>query len=69
MTGQSSQVEDSHGARPFKTWQCGTLVYTKAGLVSLFVFLLLGGFSFNLMMMVIPSILPLKLKSLGVSTG
>jgi len=49
------------------TWHCGTLTYTKAGLVSLFVFLLLGSFSFNLMMMVIPSILPLKLKALGAS--
>lgn len=50
-----------------KSWHCGTLLYTKAGLVSLFVFLLLGSFSFTLMMVVVPSILPLKLKSLGSS--
>jgi len=50
-----------------KTWHCGTLVYTRAGLITLFVFLLWGSFSFNLMMMVIPSILPLKLKDLGAS--
>ena len=50
-----------------KTWHCGTLTYTKAGVITLFVFLLLGSFSFNLMMTVVPSILPLKLKSLGAS--
>jgi len=56
----------SHPAAP-RTWHCGTLTYTKATLVSLFVFLLVGSLSFNLMMMVIPSILPLKLKALGAS--
>lgn len=50
-----------------KTWRCGTLTYTKAGIITLFVFLLLGSFSFSLMMTVVPSILPLKLKSLGAS--
>jgi len=50
-----------------KTWHCGTLTYTKAGLVALFVFLLLGNFCFTLVQQVIPSILPLKLKSLGAS--
>lgn len=50
-----------------KTWHCGTLTYTKAGVVTLFIFLLFGSFSFNLMMTVVPSILPLKLKSLGAS--
>ena len=50
-----------------KTWHCGTLTYTRAGIVTLFVFLLFGSFSFNLMMTVVPSILPLKLKSLGAS--
>ena len=50
-----------------KTWHCGTLTYTKAGIVTLFTFLLFGSFSFNLMMTVVPSILPLKLKSLGAS--
>lgn len=50
-----------------KTWSRGTLVYTRAGLVTLFTFLLFGNFAFTLMMSVVPSILPLKLKSLGAS--
>jgi len=50
-----------------KTWHCGTLVYTRVGLVALFASLLWGSFCFNLMQSVIPSILPLKLKSLGAS--
>lgn len=54
-------------SQPAKTWHCGTLTYTRAGIVSLFFFLLCGSFSFTLMMMVVPSILPLKLKSLGAS--
>lgn len=59
--------EAAHFPAPVKTWHCGTLVYTKAGLVTLFTFLLFRNFAFNLMMSVIPSILPLKLKSLGAS--
>ncbi len=55
------------GTSQAKTWHCGTLTYTKAGIVTLFTFLLFGSFSFNLMMTVVPSILPLKLKSLGAS--
>jgi hypothetical protein len=45
----------------------GTLTYTKAGLVTLFIWLLWGDFCFTLMETVIPSILPLKLKSLDAS--
>jgi len=65
ITEEPNLVENVHPTQPEKTWHCGTLTYTRAGLISLFVFLLWGSFSFNLMMMVIPSILPLKLKSLG----
>lgn len=50
-----------------KTYHCGTLVYTKAGLIMLFGFLLWGDFCAMMMQTVIPSILPLKLKSLGAS--
>jgi len=42
----------------------GTLVYTKAGLSMLFIWLLWGDFCFTLMEQVIPSIMPLKLKAL-----
>lgn len=50
-----------------KTWHCGTLAYTKAGLITLFAFLLWGDFCCMMMQTVIPSILPLKLKALGAS--
>lgn len=48
-----------------KTYHCGTLTYTKVGLVALFAWLLWGDFCFTLMEAVVPSILPLKLKGLG----
>lgn len=47
-----------------KVW---TLQYTKLGLVMVFFWLLWGDFTFSLMEAVIPSILPLKLQSLGSS--
>ena len=50
-----------------KTYHCGTLTYTKAGLAVLFSFLLWGDFAITLMETVVPSILPLKLKDLGAS--
>lgn len=65
---QSQISSGNSGAEtPAKTWHCGTLTYTRAGIITLFIFLLWGSFSFNLMMTVVPSILPLKLKSLGAS--
>jgi Na+/melibiose symporter-like transporter len=48
-------------------FRVGTLTYTKAGLVTLFIWLMWGDFCFTLMETVIPSILPLKLKSLDAS--
>ncbi len=48
-------------------YHCGTLTYTKAGLVALFGWLLWGDFCFTLMESVVPSVLPLKLKDLGCS--
>ena len=50
-----------------KRYHCGTLTYTKAGLVALFGWLLWGDFCFTLMESVVPSVLPLKLKDLGCS--
>ncbi len=47
-----------------KTWHCGTLRYTKAGLLVLFAWLLWGDFCYTLTQAVVPAILPLKLKSL-----
>lgn len=68
MSAIPESVPNAGGSiRVKKTWHCGTLVYTRVGLVALFVSLLWGSFCFNLMQSVIPSILPLKLKSLGTS--
>lgn len=47
--------------------RCGTLQYTKAGLFTLFAWLVWGDFCFTLMENVWPSILPLMLKHEGAS--
>lgn len=48
-------------------YRCGPLVYTKLGLVALFAWLLWGDFCYTVMEAVAPSVVPLKLKSLGCS--
>ena len=62
-----SAVPDNSATATGKTYHCGTLIYTKAGLITLFGFLLWGDFCCTMMQTVIPSILPLKLKALGAS--
>ena len=47
-----------------KVYRCGTLSYTTRGLVALFAWMLWGDFCFTLMETVVPSIMPLKLRSL-----
>ena len=47
------------------TYHCGTLTYTKVGLFALFAWLLWGDFCFTLMEVVVPNLMPLKLKALG----
>ncbi|HSI08209.1 MAG: MFS transporter [Rariglobus sp.] len=46
-------------------YKVGTLAYTKAGLITVFLFLLWGDFCFTLMEIVVPSILPLKFNAIG----
>lgn len=46
-------------------FKVGTLSYTKAGLITVFLYLLWGDFCFTLMETVVPSILPLKLNAIG----
>ena len=46
------------------TYTRGTLTYTRRGLIALFAWMLWGDFCFTLMEAVVPSILPLKLRSL-----
>ena len=68
MQVTSSNTPESAGVHSgVKTWHCGTLMYTQAGLITLFGFLLWGDFCCMMMQTVIPSILPLKLKALGAS--
>lgn len=45
-------------------FRCGSLIYSKKGLFVLFGWMLWGDFCFTLMEAVVPSILPLKLRSL-----
>jgi len=52
-----------------KVYHCGTLSYTKKGLFVLVGWLLWGDFCFTLMEKVVPSIIPLKLNSLGASSS
>jgi MFS family permease len=60
-TGQEPAA-DRHHPEQFKV---GTLIYTKAGLITLFLYLLWGDFCFCLMETVVPSILPLKFNAVG----
>ncbi|MEI8245714.1 MAG: MFS transporter [Lentisphaerota bacterium] len=48
-------------------YRCGTLTYTRVGLIALFGWLLWGDFCFTLMEAIVPSVLPFKLKNLGCS--
>ncbi len=52
-----------HEANNDSRYRCGTLVYTKAGLFTLFSWMLWGDFCFTLMESVWPNILPLVLKA------
>lgn len=52
-----------------KTWHCGTLTYTKMGLISLFAFMIWGDFCNVMVGQVVPSIMPLKFKELGASNA
>ena len=61
---ESPTVASGNGG---KQYHCGALTYTKMGLTALFAWLLWGDFCFTLMEAVGPSVLPLKLKSLGCS--
>ena len=45
-----------------KIYHCGTLSYTKFGLVNLFIWMLWGDFCYTLMELLIPTLLPLLLK-------
>ncbi len=67
LRGHSADAELSNGplAPEVKTYHCGTLTYTKAGLLAIFAWLLWGDFCYTLMEVVAPTVLPLKLKALA----
>lgn len=62
-----SQPSPAQAGGTRQVWHCGTLTYTKMGLVSLFAFMIWGDFCNTIMQTVVPSVMPLKLKSLGAS--
>ena len=57
------------GGEPLNIYRVGTLVYTWRGLVALFAWLLWGDFCWTMMEAVVPSIMPLKLRSLDSSNA
>ncbi|XHR28468.1 MAG: MFS transporter [Chthoniobacteraceae bacterium] len=59
-------METPVGEKSPDRYRVGTLVYTKVGLLTLFLLLLGGDFCFTLMEAVVPSILPVKFNALGV---
>ena len=46
-------------------FKVGTLSYTKAGMITVFLFLLWGDFCFTLMETVVPTLMPLKFNAIG----
>ncbi len=46
-------------------FKVGTLAYTKAGMITVFLFLLWGDFCFTLMETVVPTLMPLKFNAIG----
>ncbi|HEY9250173.1 MAG TPA: MFS transporter, partial [Rariglobus sp.] len=57
------------GSAPSSThpdrFKIGTLAYTKAGMITVFLFLLWGDFCFTLMETVVPTLMPLKFNAIG----
>ncbi|CAM3100309.1 hypothetical protein [Rariglobus hedericola] len=50
-------------------FKVGTLVYIKAGMITVLLFLLSGDFCFTLMETVVPTIMPLKFNSIVADLG
>lgn len=66
-TTPAGSVADTAGTP--KVWRVGTLVYTRTALLSVFFWMLWGDFCLTIMESVIPRLVPLQLKDLGVSSG
>ncbi len=65
MSANASPAASINPSADADRFKVGTLSYTKAGLITLFLFLLWGDFCFTLMETVVPSILPIKLNGIG----
>lgn len=65
LESRLSQTNGDSGAAVDSRYSCGTLLYTKAGLFTLFTWLLWGDFCFSLMEAIWPNILPLMLRAEG----
>lgn len=63
-TGADPDIEVVNGITHYR---CGTLSYTKAGLINLFIWMLWGDFCYVLMEMLIPTLLPIVLKQHNAS--
>lgn len=61
-------ILDLEPAKP-KTWRVGTLVYTRAALANVFIWMLWGDFCLQVMEAVIPRLVPLQLKAFGTSSA
>jgi maltose/moltooligosaccharide transporter len=66
-TSQPDAAAGNPSPAPSKIYRVGSLSYTMRGLAALFAWLLWGDFCFVIMEAVVPSIIPLKFKSLGAS--
>lgn len=62
-------VLDYDSNSPQKLWRVRSLVYTQAGLISVFFWMLWGDFVFSMMESVMPQLLPLTLRDLKVSNA
>ncbi|MFA6480663.1 MAG: MFS transporter [Victivallaceae bacterium] len=65
--GSSAENLEAEAWNPQKTFSIRNLVYTRAGIVALFSWLLWGDFMFQLMEAVEPKVLPLLLKQHGAT--
>ena len=63
--GAGGEGPDPLPPSKIKTYHCGTLTYTKAGLLAIFAWLLWGDFCYTIMESVVPTVVPINLKGLA----
>ena len=65
--GNNNILPDVETVNGKTVYRCGTLSYTKYGLINLFIWMLWGDFCYTMMEMLIPTLMPLVLKQHGAS--